>query len=202
MKSRNLIFLFFLVCMVSCTAESENLDCKETSTLSLVRNYNARSLDYTSLTSKGMELSLLPVVSVEEVSQILSELRSGKQSCGGQSVNRTDGDGMQTFLTVSSSLYVHQDHCFVMEMDFIQYKDDGSLYYKANHGKVMSSIYKWHIDGFRLSSTDQGGLYNFECSSCLYFKINDGVTTYIQVPVNVKGSYCPDNHEISFSISL
>ena len=81
----------------------------------------------------------------------------------------------------------------------INYTDDNSLYYKNCKASAKSSNYSWEITGFGLSSNSTEGLYKFECTSYLYFKVVEDGIQYVQVPVKVNGTYNPNNHAVSFA---
>lgn len=190
------------VCMASCTAENGTTMSDEQVTLSLEKTYNARSVKYVEGSKNTPNLSELAPVTLNEAEEILKTLRAQKNISTDHSVTSADGEPGQKFLTVSAEYRVGNAHQFTLQLSMITYEDDGSLYYKDYKAFASSNLYKWHVNGFGLSTSGTEGMYKFECASYLYFKIADGEPTYLQVPVKVLGNYNPATHEMNFTYSL
>lgn len=203
MKLMNLACaLLVAVCMASCAAESTEQKTPTEVTFSLEKTFNARSLTYTAGSKNLPDLSQLPPVTIEEAESILHTLREQKNLSEDHALQTTEGTPGQKFLTISTECSVGKQHKFTLQLSMITYEDDGSLYYKECNAFAESSLYKWQITGFGLASTRSAGLYTFECASYLYFKIAGEETTYIQVPVKVKGEYDSNIHEVNFTYNL
>lgn len=203
MKVKNLACaLLVAVCMMSCAAESTEMNEPAEVAFSLEKTFNARSMTYT-VGSKNMpNLAQLPPVTLDEADKILHALRDHKNMAVEHSLQTTEGEEGQKFLTISTECCVAKQHKLTLQLSMITYDDDGSLYYKDCNGFASSQLYKWQLTGFGLASTTTAGLYTFECTSYLYFKIADKEIGYIQVPVKVNGTYNSTNHEVNFTYSL
>jgi len=203
MKLKNLACaMLVVISMASCTAESVATMNYEEVTFSLEKNYNARSVNYVEGSKNDLGLSELPPVSVQEAEDILKQLREKKGLTANHSLESKEGEPGQKFLTVSAECCVSNAHKLTLQLCMISYEDDASLYYKDYKAFASSQLYKWHMNGFGLSTAGASGMYKFDCSSFLYFKIVDEGITYIQVPVKVAGEYNPSTHEINFTYTL
>ena len=203
MKLTNLACVMLVVIgMASCTAESDATMNYEEVTFSLEKNYNARSVNYVEGGKNDLGLSELPPLTVNEAEKILQLLREQKGLTASHSLDSKDGEPGQKFLTVSAECSVGAQHKLTLQLSMITYEDDGSLYYKDYKAFASSELYKWHMNGFALSTSGKDGMYKFNCSSNLYFKIADKEISYVQVPVEVSGNYNPASHEINFTYSL
>lgn len=203
MKVKSLAYaLIVAACMMSCTAESDQLENLDEVTLSLEKTFNARSLSYTEGSKNLPNLSELPPVSFEETESILYTLRAKKNLSEDHSLQTENGEPGQKFLTISTECHVGSQHDLTIQLSMITYEDDGSLYYKDCHAFASSELYKWQLTGFGLSSTRTAGIYSFECVSYLYFKIADKGIKYFQVPVRVQGEYNSDTQRVNFTYSL
>ena len=203
MKVMNLACaLLVAVCMVSCTAESDQLKNVKNETLSLEKTFNARSLTYTAGSKNMPDLSQLPPVTIQEAEKILHTLRKQENVEEKHSLETQERASGQKNLIVSTECSVGKQHQFTLQLFMITYEDDGSLYYKECRAFASSSLYEWKLTGFGLASTRTAGMYTFECASYLYFKIAGEKTTYIQVPVKVEGEYDSNTQSANFTYSL
>lgn len=203
MKLMNLACaLLIAACMTSCAAESTEPETSTEVAFSLEKTFNARSLTYTAGSKNMPDLSQLPPVTIKEAEDILHTLREQKNLSEECSLETTEGTSGQKLLTINTECSVNKLHKFTLQLFMITYEDDGSLYYKECNAFASSSLYKWQLTGFGLASTSTAGLYTFECASYLFFKLADEDSTYIQVPVKVKGEYNSNIHEVNFTYAL
>ncbi len=205
MKFRNLVCTLLAVLgMVSCTAESDTqMTREEEKSVTLESTFNARSVNYAEGNKISPSLSELPPVTIEEAKSILNTLRAENNPSVIQNVETKEGEPGQKFLTVSTECTVNSANKLTLQLILINYEDDGSLYYKDYKATASSSLYKWHMNGFGLSTSGTSGLYKFDCISYLYFKIaEEGEITYLQVPLKVSGNYNPADHHMEFKYSI
>jgi len=204
MKLKNLACAVLVaVGMASCSAESNDPVVNHvTETVDLEKDFNARSVAYDGNNKNTPNLNDLTPVSASEAEDILTTLRKRTRAVESQSIDSKTGSDGQTFLTINVEQCIDNSHTLTVQLDMISYEDDGSLYYKDHRGFDSSDLYEWDITGFSLSTTGTDGMYKFECTSYLYFKLADGGIKYIQVPVSVSGTYNPQNHDTSFTFSL
>jgi hypothetical protein len=201
MKIKTIAYaLLVTVGLASCTAESSAPNTIENATFSLEKKFNARSVVFEENGKNDLNLNELEPVNIDEANTILNTLRNHtdlKEEC---SLKETAGKSGDTILTICTEQCIDNLHKLTLLLEMISYKEDGSLYYKGYNAFASSSLYKWHMDGFVLSSSsDLEGLYNFECTSSLYFKVvNDGIH-YIKVPIKVNGKYDPNTHKVDFT---
>ena len=188
--------------MASCTAESDAIVNEVETSVSLEKTFNARSVDYSKGGKNDLNLDNLVPVSADEATAILNELRGKKNLTESNSTQTTEGAEGQLFLNISAEQNVNNRHTLAIELQMINYTDDNSLYYKNCKASAKSSNYSWEITGFGLSSNSSDGMYKFECTSYLYFKVMGEVMEYFQVPVKVRGSYNPGTHAVSFVYSI
>ena len=185
--------------MASCTAESDAILNEVETSVSLEKTFNARSVDYSKGGKNDLNLDNLVPVTADEATAILNELRSKKNLTESNSIQTTEGAEGQLFLNISAEQNVNNRHTLAIELQMINYTDDNSLYYKNCKASAKSSNYAWEITGFGLSSNSTDGLYKFECTSYLYFKVMGEIVQYVQVPVKVNGTYNPHNHTANFA---
>lgn len=188
--------------LASCTAESDAIVNEVETSVSLEKTFNARSVDYSKGGKNDLNLDDLVPVTTDEATAILNELRGKKNLTETNSLQTTEGEEGQLFLNISAEQNVNNRHALKIELKMINYTDDNSLYYKECKASAQSSNYMWQITGFGLSSNSSDGMYKFECTSYLYFKVMGEVMEYFQVPVKVRGSYNPGTHAVSFVYSI
>ena len=200
MKLKNFACALLVVMgMASCTAESDAIVNEVETSVSLEKTFNARSVNYSKGGKNDLNLDNLVPVSTDEATAILNELRGKKNLTESNSIQTTEGAEGQLFLNISAEQNVNNRHTLAIELQMINYTDDNSLYYKNCKASAKSSNYSWEITGFGLSSNSTEGLYKFECTSYLYFKVVEDGIQYVQVPVKVNGTYNPNNHAVSFA---
>ena len=176
---------------------------EEGKSVTLETTFNARSVNYAEGNKISPSLSELPPVTIEEAKSILNTLRAAKNPTVTQSVASQVGEPGQNLLTVSAECSINSANKLTLQLSLINYDDDGSLYYKDYKATASSSLYKWHMNGFGLSTAGTSGLYKFDSVSYLYFKIvEEDEITYLQVPLKVSGEYNPADHHLDFSYSI
>lgn len=178
MKLTNLACaMLVVISMASCTAESDATMNYEEVTFSLEKNYNARSVNYVEGSKNDLGLSELPPVSVQEAESILKQLREQKGLTANHSLDSKDGESGQKFLTVSAECCVGNAHKLTLQLSMISYEDDGSLYYKDYKAFASSYLYKWHMNGFGLSTAGTSGILPFR-TVCPFQVFLDFLTFY------------------------
>ena len=188
--------------MVSCTAESDAIVNEVETTVSLEKSFNARSVEYQNGKKNELNLGDLIPVSTDEAISILNMLREKKGLTESCSVTTKEGETNQSFLTIHAEQCVNSCYNLALQLQMISYADDNSLYYKDSEVSANSSQFLWHKTGFGLSSNGADGMFKFECTSYLYFKVVEDGIKYMQVPVKVNGDYNPKTHEVSFDYSI
>lgn len=196
----SIIAMLLMMSLAACSAEGNGPVENSTSTQTLEKTFGARSVVYDENNSDDLGLSNLPAISPAEANDILSTLR--KQTSVKDSHNvKENTRGQQTSLEITTEKTINGKYTFAIQLNMVSYSD-GSLYYKGYKATASSTLFKWYLKGFGLSSNGTSGTYKFECPSYLYFKVVDEGIKYIQVPVSVKGVYTPATHEATFSYSL
>ena len=200
MKLRSLVCaMLTALCMASCTAESDATVNEVETTVSLESAFNARSVSYKKGGKNDLNLDELVPVSPDEATAILNILRDQKNVTESQHIVTTEGVPGQSFLNINAEQCVDNRYTLTLQLQMISYADDGSLYYKDCKASANSTQYLWNLTGFGLSSDGTEGMYKFECTSYLYFKVVEEDIQYIQVPVKVNGNYNPKTHAVSFA---
>ena len=82
------------------------------------------------------------------------------------------------------------------------YEVNGVTYYKSYDANCSANTFEWYIKGFSFATDNSTGNNKFEGPSYLYFKILEEGCKYIQVPVTIKGTYCPSNNKAEFTYAL
>ena len=196
----SMIAMLIMMSLASCTAEGNDPVENSSSTYFLENTYGARSVAYEENNSDNLNLNELPAISLSEADGILSSLRkhtNAKEELDIQAATR----GEQTLLKISMVQTINSKYTFTIQLNMNSYSD-GSLYYSGYTATCSSSLMKWYLKGFSLSSDNTTGNYKFESKSYIYMKVvSDGIK-YIQIPVSIKGTYNPSNHNAAFTYSL
>lgn len=198
-----LIAMITMMSLASCAADGNDPtvdDSINISTYYLERTYGARSVAYTESSSDELSLSDLPSISLSEAEQILSSLRKHTNAKEEQEVLAAD-KGEQKLLKIIMTQTINNKYTFTIQLNMSSYAD-GSLYYGGYEAKCSSSLMKWYLKGFSLSSDGTTGNYKFEAQSYLYIKVVDNGIKYMQIPISIKGTYNPVSHQGSFTYSL
>lgn len=195
-----MIAMLVMMSLASCSADGNDPVENSASTYLLEKTYGARSVAYEENNSNNLNLSELPAISLSEADGILSALRKhthAKEELDIQAATK----GEQTLLKIAMKQTIDSKYSFTIQLNMNSYSD-GSLYYSGYKAECSSSLMKWYLKGFSLASDNATGNYKFESQSYIYMKIVDNGIKYIQVPVTIKGSYDPNNHESKFSYNL
>lgn len=202
MKSSILfVAVLFMLSMTACTAyDNDPMEQVETIN-SLTSSYGARSLATTDQAFKKLHLEELPGISIEEACNILSNLKAHTQSEKHCTVKENPhGDHEDVDITMDETI----GHKYIFTIQLHMQKDYKTdvVYYKSYEANCSANTFEWYIKGFSFSTDNATGNNKFESPSFLYFKILDEGYNYIQVPVTVKGTYCPTNNKAEFTYTL
>ena len=195
------VAMLAIMSMTACTA-SENDPMEQAETISsLTSAYAARSLAATDNICKKLHLEDLPGMSVTEARNILSSIKAHKESEKHYDVDaEKHGNHSDVDITIDETI----GHKYTFTIQLHMQKDDetGVTYYKSYEADCNSHDFAWYINGFSFATDNASGDNKFEAPSYLYFKILDEGVQYIQVPVSVKGTYCPKNNKADFTYNL
>lgn len=195
-----MIAILAMMSLASCTANGNDPVENSSSTYFLEETYGARSIAYAENNSDNLNLTDLPAISLSEADEILSNLRkhtNAKEELDIQAANR----GKTTLLKIAMIQTINNKYSFTIQLNMESYTD-GGLAYSGYKAECSSSLMKWYLKGFSLATDNATGKYKFEAQSYIYMKVvNDGIK-YMQIPVSIKGTYNPSNHNASFSYSL
>lgn len=195
-----MIAMLTMMSLASCTADGNDPVENSSSTYLLEKTYGAISVAYTENNSDKLNLNDLPAISLSEADQILSNLRkhtNAKEELDVQTMNK----GNQTLLDVIMKQTINNKYTFTIQLN-MKSDSDGMVYYGGYKAECSSSLMKWYLKGFSLSSDNATGNNKFESQSYLYIKVVDNGIKYMQIPVSIKGTYNPKNHKAAFSYSL
>lgn len=196
----SMIAMLIIMSLASCTAEENDPVEDSNSTYFLENTYGARSVAYTEENSNNLNLNELPVISLSEADEILSSLRkhtNAKEERDIQAANK----GNQTLLEIAMIQTIDSKYTLTIQLN-MSTDGDGNVYYRGYTASCSSSLMKWYLNGFSLSSDKTTGNYKFESQSYIYLKVASNGIKYMQIPVNIKGTYNPSNHEAAFTYSL
>lgn len=195
-----MIAMLVMMSLASCSADGNDPVENSVSTYFLEKTYGARSVAYEENNSDNLKLSELPAINLSEADEILSTLRkhtNAKEELDIQAATK----GEQTLLKIIMKQTVNYKYSFTIQLNMNSYSD-GSLYYSGYKAECSSTLMNWYLKGFSLASDNATGYYKFECQSYIYMKVVDNGIKYMQIPVTIKGSYNPKNHNASFSYNL
>ena len=196
-----MVAMLFMLSMTACTV-SENDPMEQAETLSsLTTSYGARSLAATDNICKKLHLEELPGMSVAETYNILSSIKAHKESEKHYDVDaEKHGDHSDVDITMDETIG-HQ-YTFTIQLHMQKDEETGVTYYKSYEADCNSHDFAWYINGFSFATDNATGDNKFEAPSSLYFKVLGEDVQYIQVPVTIKGTYCPKNNKADFTYSL
>lgn len=201
---KNSIFVVAMLAIMSMTActANENDPMEQVETLSsLTTSFGARSLAATDNICKKLHLEELPGMSVAETHNILSSIKAHKESEKHYDVN-AEKHGNHSDVDITMDETIGHLYTFTIQLHMQKDEETGVIYYKNYEANCNSYEFTWHINGFSFATDNATGDNKFEAPSYLYFKVLGEGVQYIQVPVTVKGTYCPKNNKADFTYSL
>ena len=200
-NSMFMVAMLFILSMTACTAH-ENDPMEQVETLnSLTSSYGARSLAATNNICKKLHLEELPGISIQEARNILSGIKSHKESEKHYDVHENlHGNHYDVDIVMDETI----GHQYTFTLQLHMQKDQGTdvTYYKSYEAGCNAHEFTWYISGFSFATDSSTGNNKFEAPSSLYFKILAEDVEYIQVPVTIKGTYCPINNKADFTYTL
>lgn len=195
-----MIAMLVMMSLASCSADGNDPVENSTSTYLLEKTYGARSVAHENSNSDNLNLNELPAISLSEADGILSALRKHTNSKEEFDVQAAD-KGEQTLLRIAMKQTIDNKYAFTIQLNMTSYSD-GTLYYSGYKAECSSSLMKWYLKGFSLATDNNTKNYKFESQSYIYMKVVDNGIKYMQIPVTIKGSYNPQNHDAKFSYNL
>ena len=194
------VAMLVIMGMTSCTA-SENDPMEQVETIDMFSTYGARNVSASDKNFKNLHLDELPGVSVSEASAILANIRKHTQSQKHYDVKENlHGDHYDVDIVMDET--VSNKYTFTIQLHMQKDNHKGTMYYKSYDANCSASNFAWYIKGFSFATDNVTGDNKFESPSYLYFKVMTDEVNYIQVPVMVKGTYCPTTNKAEFTYSL
>ena len=194
------VAMLVIMGMTSCTA-SENDPMEEVETIDMLSTYGARNLNASDKNFKNLHLDELPGVSVSEASTILANIRKHSQSEKSFDVKES-AHGDLTNVDIVLGETINHKYTFTIQLHMEKNAKKGVVYYKSYEANCSASNFAWYIKGFSFATDNSTGNNKFESPSYLYFKVMSDEVNYIQVPVTVKGTYCPSDNQAEFTYEL
>lgn len=194
------VAMLMIMSMTSCTA-SENDPMEEVETIDMLSTYGARNLNASDKNFKNLHLDELPGVSVSEASTILANIRKHSQSEKSFDVKES-AHGDLTDVDIMLGETINHKYTFTIQLHMEKNAKKGVVYYKSYEANCSASNFAWYIKGFSFATDNSTGNNKFESPSYLYFKVMSDEVNYIQVPVTVKGTYCPSDNQAEFTYEL
>ena len=203
LKMKSSIFIVAMLAIMSMTActTSENDPMEQVETIDMLSSYGARSINSSDKNIKNLHLDELPGVSVSEVRNILSLIQ--RHTAERQTLDVKEnlhGDHYDIDVTMDET--INHKYTFTILLHMQKNKENGIVYYKSYETSCSANNFAWYIKGFSFATDNATGNNKFESPSYLYFKVMDEEVEYIQVPVSVKGTYCPQNNQAEFTYTL
>ena len=196
-----MVAMLFILSMTACTAH-ENDPMEQVETLnSLTSSYGARSLAASNNICKKLHLEELPGISIQEARNILSGIKSHKESEKHYDV-KENRHGDHNDIDIIMDETIGHKYTFTIQLHMQKDSQSGSMFYKSYEADCSANNFAWYIKGFSFSTDNTTGNNKFESPSYLYFKVLGENVEYIQVPVKITGTYCPINNKAEFSYSL
>ena len=194
------VAMLMIMSMTSCTA-SENDPMEEVETIDMLSTYGARNLNASDKNFKNLHLDELPGVSVSEASTILANIRKHSQSEKSFDVKES-AHGDLTDVDIVLGETINHKYTFTIQLHMEKNAQKGVVYYKSYEANCSASNFAWYIKGFSFATDNSTGNNKFESPSYLYFKVMSDEVNYIQIPVTVKGTYCPSDNQAEFTYEL
>ena len=194
------VAMLAIMSMTSCTA-SDNDPLEQVETIDMLSTYGARSLASSDKICKNYHLNELPGVSVGEACNILSNIRKHTQAEKHYNV-KENKHGQLCDVDITLDEIISHKYTFTIKLHMEKNLDKGVVYYKSYEADCSADNFIWYIKGFSFSTDNATGNNKFESPSYLYFKVLGDEVSYIQVPVTVKGTYCPENNQAEFTYDL
>ena len=197
MKTNYFSKLMVAVCcvfMCSCTAGFEPAVDGVGNALLFGENYGMTIVSDVKAESKSVcvDFNNLPVMDMAEIKSLAGKLNNVHMSESDKVV--TSSDDTVEHYTVSVTGKVDNNNSLVCELDFIRYKDDGSLYYADSRMSVSGTDFYVTKTGFSLSTASQeAAVYNVLTTGTAYFKTvtDDNKVVVVKVPLSYKGTFNP-----------
>lgn len=194
------VAMLVIMGMTSCTA-SENDPMEQVETIDMLSTYGARNVSASDKNFKNLHLDELPGVSVSEASTILANIRKHSQSEKSFDVKES-AHGDLTNVDIVLGETINHKYTFTIQLHMEKNTQKGVVYYKSYEANCSASNFAWYIKGFSFATDNATGNNKFESPSYLYFKVMGDEVNYIQIPVTVKGTYCPSDNQAEFTYEL
>ena len=200
---KNLIFvvaMLIIASMTSCTS-NENDPTEQVETLDMLSTYGALNMATTDKNFKNLHLDELPGISVAEACNILSTIRKHTEEEQTLDVKENLRDN-HCDIDITMDETIGHKYTFTIQLHMEKDTDKDIVYYKSYEANCSASNFAWYIKGFSFSTDNATGNNKFESPSYLYFKVMNEDVNYIQVPVTIKGTYCPKTNQAEFTYTL
>ena len=194
------VAMLAVLSMTSCTA-NENDPMEQVESIDMLSTYGARNVSSSDKTFKNMHLDELPGISVKEACDILSSIKAHSQSEKNYEVKESlHGDHYDVDIMMGET--IGKKYTFTIQLHMQKDNQKGTMYYKSYEANCSAHNFTWYIKGFSFSTDNETGNNKFESPSFLYFKVMNEEINYIQVPVTIKGTYCPNSNQAEFTYHL
>lgn len=202
MKSSILfVAMLIMMSMTSCAVSDNDPMEQAEDNISMLSSYGARSLAINDNLCKKLHLDELPGLSAKEACSILSNIQKHAASEKSFDVKENlHGNFCDVDITMGET--INHQYTFTIQLHMEKDNQSGIVYFKSFEADCSASNFIWYIKGFSFASDNETGNNKFESPSYLYFKVLDEEVSYIQVPVTVKGTYCPENNQAEFTYTL
>lgn len=195
------VAMLMLWSMTACTAYENDPMTQVENINSLTSTYGARSLATSDALFQKLHLDELPGISPKEAYAILSSIKAHNQSEKHYAVTENPhGDHSDVNITMDET--IGHKYTFTIQLHMQKDYEKGITYYKNYDATCSASTFQWYIKGFSFATDNVTGDNKFEGPSYFYFKILEDGCKYIQVPVTIKGTYCPTNNKAEFTYAL
>lgn len=184
-----LVVVLLTSVLVSCSNECDVIVSGDDYARSMYGNYPITVVTdvnaETGTLKSGFDLNSLPVLDKDEILSLLKKM-DGLMVDDTDKTNEVYSNGAISY-TLSSTAGISGSNGLAVEMDFIEYTDNNSLYYKNN--RLMATGDDMYIlgKGFSLSTVD--GHYKVVVSGTVYFRMvgDDDNPVVVSVPVELVG---------------
>ena len=194
------VAMLAVLSMTSCTA-NENDPMEQVESIDMLSSYGARSMATTDKSFKNLHLDELPGVSVSEACNILSKIKKHADEEQTLDVKETlHGDHYDIDITMNET--ISHKYTFTIQLHMQKSQESNVVYYKSYETNCSANNFAWYIKGFSFATDNATGNNKFESPSYLYFKVMGDEVNYMQVPVNIKGTYNPTNNQAEFTYVL
>lgn len=194
---RNLLLLF-LLSLTSCVIDGESYLYD----INQITKYDVIIISETNEVVNKLNLDKLELIDDKLVYEKINDIKNNKLNKS-EWLEKEHNDEY-TYYNFFIKNDISDFYNFTIELKFVKYNDNETIYYKQYDAWYMASLYKWDVNGFSLNSNKIQNEYQYEITTYIYFKLmnEDYSIYYIKVPMYIKGTVNIIEETITHNIDI